>query len=81
VPGGNSKWIRSDGDYYEGEIKGSNKPDGGWHFVLEGQGIYTLADGEQYSGEYKDGLKNGQGTLSCLNGDIYIGEFLDDEFN
>ncbi|MDC0139867.1 hypothetical protein OAI04_03520, partial [Hyphomicrobiales bacterium] len=40
-----------------------------------------LANGDIYVGEFKDGLRNGQGTLTYVNGDIYVGEFKDDLFN
>jgi hypothetical protein len=29
---------------------------------MEGYGTYTWADGSSYSGEFKNGLKHGQGT-------------------
>ena len=31
-----------------------------------------------YVGDYKDGMPNGQGTLSFPNGDTYVGEWKDD---
>ncbi len=55
VPGGNAKWIQEDGDYYVGEIKGSKKPDGGWKFVLDGQGIFTYSYGSIKSGVWAEG--------------------------
>ena len=40
---------------------------------------YTWAnDGGVYVGEFKDGYKNGQGTMTYSNGDKYVGEFLND---
>ena len=33
-----------------------------------GQGAYTYQNGEQYNGEWKDGLYDGQGTLIYSNG-------------
>ena len=36
-------------------------------------------DGYKYEGDLKDGLAHGQGTCTYPNGDIYIGEFKNDE--
>ena len=41
------------------------------------EGIITSSNGEEYVGEFKDGLPNGQGTYTYANGDKYIGEFKD----
>ena len=32
------------------------------------QGIYIYSNGDKYVGEYKNGLKNGQGTLIMVKG-------------
>ena len=37
--------------------------------------------GDKYVGEYKDGKRNGQGTLTFRGGDKYVGEYKDDEGN
>ena len=42
--------------------------------------IYTLLNGDEYIGEWKDGLKHGQGTSTVADGDKYIGEFKDGLF-
>jgi len=55
---------------YEGEIKNG---------FPNGQGTFTLNDGEKYVGEFKDGLENGQGTYTWSIGDEYIGEYKDDK--
>ena len=34
--------------------------------------------GDKYVGEFKDGVKHGQGTLTYANGDKYVGEFKND---
>ena len=34
-------------------------------------------DGKKYMGEFKDGIKNGQGTFTLPNGEKYVGEFKD----
>ena len=44
-----------------------------------GQGTYTLASGDKYVGEYKDGKRHGQGTFTCASGDKYVGEYKDDK--
>ena len=40
------------------------------------QGIYSEG-GNQYVGEFKDGVFHGQGTMAYANGDQYVGEFKD----
>ena len=42
-----------------------------------GQGTYTLANGNQYVGEFKDSFPNGQGTFTWPSGKKYVGEFKD----
>ena len=39
---------------------------------MNGKGIRTYDNGV-YEGEFKDGLKNGQGTFKWKNGDKYTG--------
>ncbi len=42
------------------------------------QGTYTSADGTTtYTGEFKDGKFNGQGTMTYPNGNTYTGAFKD----
>lgn len=31
--------------------------------IIEGKGIFTLADGNKYDGEYLNGLKHGRGIF------------------
>jgi hypothetical protein len=40
-------------------------------------GTATYSNGDKYSGEYKDGKRNGQGTFIFASGNKYIGEFKD----
>jgi len=40
------------------------------------QGIYSEG-GNQYVGEFKDGVFHGQGTMTYANGDQYVGEWKD----
>jgi hypothetical protein len=42
-----------------------------------GQGKWTLPNGNKYEGEWKSGKKHGQGTLNWSNGDKYEGEWKD----
>ena len=37
----------------------------------------TFPDGEKYVGEFKDGTRDGQGTLTYADGRKYVGEFKD----
>ena len=65
---------------YEGEIK-NGKPDG--------FGILTYIDlvscrpvcGKKYVGEFKDGLRHGQGTHTWSEGSMYVGEYKDGKRN
>jgi len=72
----NGKWgWYKDGDdnkndKYVGEIK-NGKPNG--------QGKWTLPNGNKYEGEWKDGEKHGQGTYTFHYGDKYEGEWKDGE--
>ena len=45
-----------------------------------GQGTYGDIGGE-YKGEWKDGLRHGQGTTTYANGDKYVGEYKDNMIN
>ena len=40
-------------------------------------GTHTLADGNQYVGEWKDDKYHGQGTFTYASGNKYVGEFKD----
>ncbi len=40
-----------------------------------------VASGYKYVGEYRDGLRNGQGTYTYASGHKYVGEFKDDKRN
>ena len=41
--------------------------------VFEGKGKFTYKDGKCYTGDFKAGLKCGQGTMIFANGNKYIG--------
>ena len=44
-------------------------------------GTLTLTDGRKYTGEFKNGKRNGQGTTIFPNGEKYVGEYKDGERN
>jgi hypothetical protein len=47
----------------------------------EGRGSYLDTTGIAYVGEWKNGVMEGQGTLTLANGDEYIGQFRDGKAN
>jgi len=46
-----------------------------------GQGSHTYPNGDQYLGEWKNGLKNGKGTFTWTDGNKYEGEWKDSKKN
>ena len=40
-----------------------------------GYGVHEWANGDRYEGEWKDCLKQGQGTDIFKNGDMYTGQY------
>ena len=40
--------------------------------------MLSYDDGDKYVGEFKNGKRNGQGTLTSVNGSIYEGEYKND---
>lgn len=44
-------------------------------------GSYTWANGDKYTGEWKNNYRHGIGTYTFANGDEYKGDFKDDEWN
>ena len=57
-----------DGSVYRGAVRGPNP---------HGRGEY-ISKAFRYEGEYRDGLKQGQGTYTWENGNRYEGPFVDD---
>ena len=41
----------------------------------------TYTNGDQYDGEWEEGLKSGYGTYLSANGSCYIGEWKHDDYN
>ncbi len=60
--------VFADGSTYRGGMRG---------FTQHGKGEYT-SKAFQYQGEFKEGLKHGNGTYVWEGGDRYEGEFVDD---
>ena len=48
---------------------------------INGQGTYTLANGDTYTGAWQGGGRNGQGTHTFANGEKYSGRWKDGERN
>ena len=49
--------------------------------LLVGVGIVTtFTNDAKYIGEFKDGKRHGQGTLTFANGDQYVGEFRHNQY-
>ena len=46
---------------------------------MDGKGIFTWNDGNEYKGEWKNGLKDGKGVFKYSNGSIYEGKFKQDK--
>jgi len=44
---------------------------------LNGYHVKVLDDGSRYEGEWKDNMKNGQGTFTASDGEKYVGEWKD----
>ena len=64
-------------DGYNGANKGA-KYVGGWkNGKFNGQGTFTIPDGDKYVGEFKNGKENGQETYTWSDGRKYVGEYKD----
>ena len=46
-----------------------------------GRGTYLSKQGNKYIGQWRQGLRSGEGKLVFTTGDYYIGQFQDDTFN
>jgi len=47
--------------------------------MQDGNGKETWADGAEYEGDYKKGMKNGKGKLKFSDGSFYEGEFVNND--
>jgi len=45
---------------------------------VNGKGIYQYSDGSRYTGEFAEGVRSGQGTLTIVGGIKYEGQWADD---
>jgi hypothetical protein len=70
LEGGTREVTFGDGSVYRGGVRGVE---------LHGKGEFVSKSGFRYSGEFKDGLKQGLGTYTWQNGDKYTGEFVADK--
>ena len=65
--------------YYQGEVKKEYILFG--DYILEGLGSKTYPDGDKYVGDWKDGVRNGQGIFTFgkgkHEGDKFVGEYKD----
>ena len=65
--------------YYQGEVKREYILFG--DYILEGLGSKTYPDGDKYVGDWKDGVRNGQGIFTFgkgkHEGDKFVGEYKD----
>ena len=76
----NNCWGRYKIEFEEG-FKGVVM-EGEWrNSRLNGQGAFTLADGNKFVGQLKDNSRHGEGTYTTPNGDKYVGEWKDDEYH
>ena len=56
----------------------ASSQDAYWHNC---HGTEILTNGTTYVGEYRDGKRNGQFTVTYADGDTYVGDFKDNVFN
>ena len=64
--------LYSNGDKYEGELKGKKK---------HGYGIFTWSDGSTFTGDWKDDKKHGHATFIDANGETLSGYWKNGEFD
>ena len=65
---------------YEGEIK-NGKPDGFGILTYINLVSCSPVCGKKYVGEFKDGLRHGQGTHTWSDGSMYVGKYKDGKRN
>ena len=93
---GKGKINFNNGDIYEGDFE-NNKFNGEGHYIwkkngheyigqylngqFNGKGFYKWGNEEYYKGDYKMGIKDGQGEVKYPNGKKYIGPFVNGKLN
>ena len=61
-----SRYYFENGDWYEGELKGS---------TFNGHGMYVWTNGDVFAGSYRDGVRHGSGTFITADGNIIRGHW------
>lgn len=69
---GEGTWKSDDGSLYSGMLRRGG--------VRHGKGEFSLPNGDEYRGEFKDGMMHGVGRYTTADGDIYEGDFVEDSF-
>ena len=93
---GKGKILFKNGDIYEGNFE-NNKFNGEGHYIwkkngheyignylngqFNGKGFYKWSENEYYKGDYKMGIKEGNGEVKYPNGKKYIGPFVNGKLN
>jgi hypothetical protein len=71
TPYGKGTWKnKTTGEIYIGEYRGLKK---------HGHGVSTYPSVGRYEGAFREGKKHGQGVLMMLNGDTWVGTWVDDK--
>ena len=72
---GKGRYKFRNGNIYEGEMR---------HDKMHGSGLMKYVNGHTtydiYDGEFSDDKRNGWGTMTYAKGDVYRGEWKDDNF-
>ena len=71
------KWF--DSNEFQSDVKQAVNVDGLFVGSSTIKFIFTTSDGLKSVGEWKDGERNGQGTITYPDGIKYVGEFKDGE--
>ena len=46
---------------------------------MDGYGIIDFSDGINYEGQWKNGIRHGEGTLTSADGSKWVGEYKNDK--
>lgn len=64
---GRGTYVWDSGNRYEGDWQAGRRT---------GSGTFTFANGEKYTGQFRDGTFHGTGTYVFKNGDVYEGQWV-----